>query len=87
VPRGFFTVTVGADNVGGQTLLRATSVCASTEFHCQRVSVGKIGHVVAQHHFVVSTVCWRTSSARLPADRVRAWPVLAMGRERNDHDY
>src|SRR6476469_2015742 len=41
------------------------------------------GVVVVQNNSAEQTVSRWTPSSRLPADRLRAWPALAIGRERN----
>src|SRR5258708_22462907 len=43
----------------------------------------RLGVVVVQNNSAESTVSRWTPSSRLPADRLRAWPALAVGRERN----
>ena len=43
----------------------------------------RLGVVVVQNNSAELTVCRWTPPSRLPADRLRAWPALAVGRERN----
>jgi hypothetical protein len=43
----------------------------------------RLGVVVVPNNSAELTVCRWTPPSRLPADRLRAWPALAVGRERN----